>query len=144
MVKFIRDFLDNLGFYLIIGGLFVWYFFSEMLITVPVTQKDDMLIKEVIQIQKEDSYIYLREQLDADVFSNNEVREIAECSDKKIIEFVESFPETYSIETPKFSSQEQLNQHVEEIFSRKVPELNYGLSKWTQIATNSCMTDVKL
>ena len=115
-----------------------------MLITVPVTQKDDMLIKEVIQIQREDSYAYLREQLDADVFSNNEVREIAECSDKKIIEFVESFPETYSIETPKFSSQEQLNQHVEEIFSRKVPELNYGLSKWTQIATNSCMSDVKL
>lgn len=139
-----KDFLDNLGFYLILGALFIWYFFSEMLITVPITQKDDMLIKEVIQIQREDSYAYLREQLDADVFSNNEVREIAECRNKEIIEFVESFPETYSIATPEFSTQEQLNQHVEKIFSRKVPELNFGLYEWTKTATSSCMDDVKL
>ena len=139
-----KDFFDNLGFYLILGGLFIWYFFSEMLITVPVTQKDDTLIKEVILKQKEDTYGYLREQLDIEVFSDNEVREIAECSDKKIIEFIESFPDTYSITTPEFSSQQQLNQHVEEIINRKVPELNFGISEWTNTATNSCMSDVKL
>ena len=139
-----KNLLKKIGFYLLIG-LGIFFFLQDRIITISdEPETDSELVIDAIYMHKEKNFIFLRERFDRMNWDDDEIRYIADCADKKVIEFIKDHPETYDKTLPKLETQNQLNEHYERVIRRKVPELNFGISRWMDIATTSCMEDIKL
>lgn len=101
------------------------------------------LLKKITIIERERDYKWLRNDLDEKVFSDTEVKEIAECIHIESLDFLDSFKVEYQKQVPRINNEDEKINYLEELM--KKPIINEdGFGNYVWKFTTRCMNEIKL
>ena len=107
-----------------------------------IKQSEYDMLKEVLIFQKEMDYEWLRGDLDPNVWSDDEVRTLADCVFDEQIDFLDMAKDEYAALVPEFRDVESRNIYYENLVQRKLySAYSFGDNMWS--STTRCMGEVK-
>jgi hypothetical protein len=137
------QFIKNLGPLLLFVAIVSYFFGGPYLISIeedPQTEYE--FLKESLINEQELEYNWLRKELNANTWSDKEIREIARCTFDENNWFLDWQKDKFQSIVPEFKSQHELNKYLDSLVIRKVYNED-SLASVTSKHTGRCMSRIK-